>query len=88
MIRQALVAFFEAWARVIVQALQDWLDRKEREALIRSETTAINAKEAQEADVEKAERINRAVDAVRSDGHGGLRDPDPARKADTRGYRD
>ena len=88
MIRQALVAFFEAWARQLVQALQDWLDRKEREALIRSETTAINAKEAQEADVANAERINRAVEAVRTDGHSGVRGDAPARKADTRGYRD
>lgn len=83
-----LLAFLEAWARQIVQALQEWVEKRERDALIRNETTAINDLEDARADQTEAERITRAVDAVRSDGHGGVRRADAGSKPDTRGYRD
>ncbi len=88
MIRKALVAIFEAWARQLVQALEDWLKDRERIAAVRNETTAVNDLEDARADQSEADRITRAVDAVRSDGHGGVRGPGASRKPDTRGYRD
>lgn len=88
MIRKALVAFFEAWARQIVQALERWINQRERDALVRNETAAVNDLEDARADQEKAERITRAVDAVRHDGLGGVRDPGAGAKPDTRGFRD
>lgn len=88
MIRKALVAFFEAWAKQIVQALENWLKDRERIAAVRNETTATNDLEDARADQENAERITRAVDAVRTDGHGGVRHTGPGAKPDTRGYRD
>lgn len=88
MIRKALAAFFNAWARQIVQALKDWLDERERLAAERDKTTAINDLEDARRDQENAERVNRAVDAVRTDGHGGVRNPGPGAEPDTRGYRD
>jgi hypothetical protein len=88
MIRKALVAFFEAWAKQIVQALKDWLDERERLQAERDKTTAINDLEDARRDQENAERITRAVDALRTDGAGGLRDPAASAEPDTRGYRD
>lgn len=88
MIRKALVAIFEAWARQLVRALEDWLKDRERIAAVRNETTAVNDLEDARADQENAERITRAVDAVRTDGLGGVRQPRPGAKPDTRGYRD
>lgn len=88
MIRKAVIAVIEAWARQIVQALERWIEQRERDALVRNETTAVNDLEDTRADQEKAETITRAVDAVRSDGLGGVRHPAPGAKPDTRGYRD
>ena len=88
MIRKALVALFEAWVRQITQALKEWLDERERLASERDKTTAINDLEDARRDQENAARIDRAVDAVRSDGLGGVRHPSPGAKPDTRGYRD
>lgn len=88
MIRKALAAIFEAWAKQIVQALERWLDQRERETLVRNETTAINDLEDARRDREEADRITRAVDAVRSNGHGRMRNPGPGGEPDTRGYRD
>ncbi len=88
MIRKALVAFFEAWAKQIVQALENWLKDRERIAAVRNETTAVNDLEDTRRDQENAERITRAVDAVRTDGNGGVRRPEAGAKPDTRGYRD
>lgn len=88
MIRKALVAFFEAWARQIVQALENWLKDRERIAALRNETTAVNDLEDARRDQENAERITRAVDAVRSDGLGGVRNAGASPKPDARGYRD
>ena len=88
MIRQALVAFIEAWAKQIVQALENWLKDRERIAAVRNETTAVNDLEDTRHDQDNAERITRAVDAVRTDGDGGVRHPSPGAKPDTRGYRD
>jgi hypothetical protein len=83
-----ILAILEAWARAFVRALQDWVDKRERDALIRNETTAINDLEDTRADQTEADRITRAVDAVRSDDNGGVRRADPGTKPDTRGYRD
>jgi hypothetical protein len=88
MIRKALVAFFEAWAKQIVQALKDWLDERERLQAERDKTTAINDLEDARRDQENAARIDRAVDALRHDGTGGMRDPGAGAEPDTRGYRD
>ena len=88
MIRKAIVAIIEAWARTLVQALQEWIDKRERDALIRTETTAVNDLEDARVDQENAERITRAVDALRHDGAGSLRHPGPGAEPDTRGYRD
>jgi hypothetical protein len=82
------LAILEVWARALVQALQDWIDKRERDALIRNETTAINDLEDARVDQAEAERITRAVDTVRRDGHGGMRDAPAGAKPDTRGYRD
>lgn len=88
MTRKTLVAILEAWAKQIVQALKDWLDERERLAAERDKTTAINDLEDARRDQENAARIDRAVDAVRSDGLGGVRRPAAGAKPDTRGYRD
>lgn len=89
MIRRALTALFEAWARQIMAGLERWLDRRERDALVRTEAETRNDLKDLTDDVENAERITRAVDALRTAGIGGMPGPTatPA-KPDTRGYRD
>lgn len=86
--RALIRAILEAWAGALVRALQDWADKRERDALTRDKTTAINDLEDTREDQAEAERITRAVDAVRRDGHGGVRDAAAGAKPDTRGYRD
>jgi hypothetical protein len=85
---RALTALFKALARQIVAGLERWLERRERDALVRTEAETRNDLEDLTHDIEKAERITRAVDALRTDGTGGVRKPASAGKPDTRGYRD
>jgi hypothetical protein len=84
MIRKILQAFFGA----LLDAIRDWKRDRDHDEALRNETTAVNDLEDTRADQEKAERITRAVDAVRTDGNGGMRHPRPGAKPDTRGYRD
>jgi hypothetical protein len=83
-----LTAFFDTLARQIMAGLQAWLDRHERDALVRTEADTRNDLKDLTHDVENADRITRAVDALRHDGTGRVRDPARSGKPDTRGYRD
>lgn len=84
MIGRILSAFFGA----LLDAIRDWKRDRDHDEALRNEATAINDLEDNRRDQENADRINRAVDAVRSDGLGGLRDPGTSGKPDARGYRD
>jgi hypothetical protein len=81
-----MVRLLRAFFGALLDALRAWQRDREHDAAIKAEAHATNDKEDLERDVENAERITRAVDAVRS--AGGVRDPGTTTKPDTRGYRD
>lgn len=83
-----MIAILKAFFAALLDTLREWQREQARDALIRTETTAVNDLEDSRADKENADRITRAVDAVRSDGLGGMRDPGAGGKPDNRGYRD
>jgi uncharacterized membrane protein YccC len=85
-------AFFAALFNALMAAWRDWRRDHERDTLVRADAETRNDMEDQTRDLEKAERITRAVDALRHDGAGRMPGPiggvAPAGKPDTRGYRD
>lgn len=83
-----MIAILKAFFAALLDALRDWQREGERDALVRSETAARNDLEDKTHDQENADRITRAVDAVRSDGLGGVRGAGAGGEPDTRGYRD
>jgi hypothetical protein len=81
---RVLRAFFGA----LLDAIRDWQRDRDHDTALQERATAVNDLEDARADQENAERITRAVDALRHDGAGGVRHPGPGAEPDTRGYRD
>jgi hypothetical protein len=83
-----MMALLKAFFAALMDAILDRQREQDHQQAIRNETTAMNDLEDIRDDQKNADRIARAVDAVRHDGAGGMRHPGPGAEPDTRGYRD
>lgn len=82
-----MTRILQAIFAAIMNAWRDFRRDQAHDAAITRAADAANDLEDLRHDTENADRIARAVDAVRRDG-GMHPDPAPGRKPDTRGYRD
>ena len=84
-----MIAILKALFAALLAAFRDWRRDVAHDTAIRTETRATDELEDMQNDQDKADRITRAVDAVRNSGAGGVHaDPVAPAPADTRGYRD